>query len=256
MYYDSDPEKFKELNGYTIDDIWYPRVTSILNIKAKPALYRFYAEMESFGHGEEVKKKSADEGTRVHEAAEAILIGKDPIITSDIKPAIEAFLKFIEENNIQVDSEWVEKRLINFDERYAGTVDSIALIDGKLGVLDLKTSQAIYRDYSLQIAAYFPPLQEMLHNLQTSWILRIDQNQRCIKCDAVRRLKGGREKIRAPKRNNGVNHNTCEHEWSDTQGEVELKEFPYWQDNYYAFLGAKKLWEWEYDYSLKRLGYL
>ena len=27
---------------------WYPRVTKIVEIKAKPALYKFYAELNSF----------------------------------------------------------------------------------------------------------------------------------------------------------------------------------------------------------------
>ena len=43
MFY-QDPEKFKNENGYDIDGVWYPRVNSILSIKAKPALYKFYAD--------------------------------------------------------------------------------------------------------------------------------------------------------------------------------------------------------------------
>ena len=255
MYY-RDENHFKGTNGYVIDDVWYPRVTSIVNIKAKPALYRFYAELEGFAAGEAIKKKSADEGTRVHETAEAILVGDQPIVTPDIAPAIEAFRKFIAERSIQVDREWVEKRIINFNERYAGTIDALALIDGKFGLMDIKTSQAIYRDYNLQTAAYLAPLVDQFRNLQTRWILRIDQIQRCLKCGAIRRIKGGREKIR-----NHFNNGTkpcieSEHEWSELAGEVELKEFPYWQDDYQAFLSAKKLWEWENDYWLKLVGYL
>jgi len=40
------------------------------------------------------------------------------------------------------------------------------------------------------------------------------------------------------------------------QGHIELKEFPYWHDDFQAFLGAKKLWEWEHDYWLKKIGYV
>jgi len=163
---------FKESNGYVIDDVWYPRVTSIINIKAKPALYRYYADLDSFAQGEEIMKKSADEGTRVHEAAEAILTGKEPVYEKDIAPAVKAFKEFIDERNVQVDPEYVERRVFNHNDRYAGTVDSVALIDGKLGVLDLKTSAGIFRDYTLQLAAYFPPLQEELRSLSTRWIWR------------------------------------------------------------------------------------
>ena len=37
----------------------------------------------------------------------------------------------------------------------------------------------------------------------------------------------------------------CTHEWSEFYGDIELKEFPYWQMTSMAFLGAKQLWEWE-----------
>ncbi len=43
-----DLTEFKEQCGYTIDDVWYPRVTKIVSIKSKPALLRFYGEAENF----------------------------------------------------------------------------------------------------------------------------------------------------------------------------------------------------------------
>ncbi len=74
--YYSTPESYKEANGYIIDGIWYPRVTRILSIKAKPALYRFYAEQESFKASQRITEASAAVGSLVHEAAEAILLGQ------------------------------------------------------------------------------------------------------------------------------------------------------------------------------------
>jgi len=256
MWNNTNVDKFKESNGYEIDGTWYPRVTSILNIKAKPALYRYYAELENYAEAEEIMERSADEGTRVHEAVEAILTGKKPEHDEDIAPSIEAFKKFLEKGNMEVDAEWVERRVVNFNDRYAGTVDAMALIDGKFGVMDIKTSQGIYRDYNLQTAAYYPPLLEEFRSLQTRWILRIDQNQRCLVCGATMRTKGGREKIRAPYPRTGVNYKTCNHQWADVEGIVQLKEFPYWQEDYQAFLGAKKLWEWEHSPLLRKIGYM
>ena len=255
MYY-SNLEGFKKLSGYEIDGVWYPRVTKIVEIKAKPALYRFYAELNNFAEGESIKEKSASEGTLIHKAAEKIFTGQSPDIDPSISPSIEALIKFIEAKNIQVDPEYVEKQVVHYGDRYAGTLDAVALIDGKLGILDIKTSQAIYRDYNLQTSAYIAALHGSLNNLQTRWILRIDQTKICLKCGAVLRSKGGRDKIRAPKVKNGVNHEKCEHKWSELRGEIELKEFPYWQEDYKAFLGAKKLWEWENEYWLKKAGYL
>ncbi|MBI4085107.1 MAG: hypothetical protein HY432_01190 [Candidatus Liptonbacteria bacterium] len=260
--YYSTPEGFKEANGYVIDGVWYPRVTKIVSIKSKPALYRFYAEQESFKASQEITEKSAAEGTLVHEAAEAILLGQKPEVDKIIEPAIKAFQKFIGEKNIQTSPEYVERQIFHPGHRYAGTIDVMALIDGKFGVLDIKTSQGIYRDYNLQTAAYMGALTDQFKHLQTRWILRIDQNQACIKCGATRRTKGGREKISFNKKRNGnaaktvANWRTCGHEWAETQGEIEFQEFPYWESDFDAFLGAKRLWEWENESWLKRIGYL
>lgn len=258
MFYKNSQE-FKEASGYEIGGAWYPRVTKIIEIKAKPALYRFYAELDSFDQGEEIKKLSADEGTLIHEAVEKIFTGQSPQVCSSIKPSIDAFVKFMEKTKVSVDPECVEKQVINRGDKYAGTLDALALIDGKFGILDIKTSQAIYRDYNLQTSAYMAALENEFSNLQTRWILRIDQNKKCINCGATCRSKGGREKIKANKNGYGYPLSSCpndSHEWSEIKGEVELKEFPYWHEDYAAFLGAKKLWEWENEYWLKKIGYL
>jgi hypothetical protein len=247
-------EDFKQKCGYTIDGVWYPRVTKIVSIKSKPALYYYYGEAENFRTAQAATEQSAKEGTLIHDTVEALLLGRNPEIPESIAPAINAFLEFLDTKSIQVTPELVERRVVSYFHRYAGTVDALALVGGKFGVLDIKTSQSIYRDYNLQTAAYMDALKDAFQNLQTRWILRIDQSQTCRRCGAKRRLKGGREKIRF----NGA-RNLCppgEHDWSELQGEIELKEFPYWQSDFEAFLGAKKLWEWENEDWLKKIGYL
>lgn len=253
MYY-SDTEQFKSQCGYDIDGFWYPRVTKIVEIKAKPALYHFYASMQNFAAGEAVKSKSATEGTLIHETVEKILINEKPEVPASIEPSIRAFLEFMLKNKIQVDPEYVEKRLVNYDERYAGTLDAIALIGGKLGILDIKTSQEIYRDYNLQTSAYLAAMKDIVKGLETRWILRIDQVKTCVNCGAILRSKGGRDKIKTQWGNSFMR--TCQHEWGPLEGQVELREFPYWHDDYQAFLGGKKLWEWENFDWLKKVGYL
>lgn len=251
-----DSEEFKETCGYAIDGAWYPRVTKIVEIKAKPQLYKFYAEV-GFKEGEEIKAKSASEGTLIHETFEAMLVGQTPAIDPSIAPAIRAAMEFIGKNKIEVDPEFVERRVVHYEHRYAGTIDTLALIGGKFGILDIKTSLSIYRDYNLQTAAYMDTLKHQFKNLQTRWIMRIDQSRACAKCGANLRGKGGREKIRDPypRPFGWVRCDSDTHEWKDMEGHVELKEFPYWHEDFQAFLGAKKLWEWENDYWLKRIRY-
>ena len=258
-------QEFIDTYGYDINGTWYPRVTKIVEIKAKPALYRFYAELSNFNEGERIKELSASQGTKVHEAIQSLLTGGSPlatargkpVISEDIIPAIRAFEKFQQEANMKIDKDFVEYRVANHDERYAGTMDALAYIDGKCGVLDIKTSQSIYRDYNLQTAAYMAALEKEFPSITTRWILRVDQFQTCPNCGATRRTKGGREKIRLPWQNGGYyKAKMCRHVWPSSAGYIELQEFPDWKADYAAFLGAKRLWEWEHEDILKKIGYL
>ena len=247
-WYKTLPE-FMKGNGYEADGIWYPRVTAIVSIKAKPALYAFYASMPSLAAGEAMKDKSAEEGTLIHETIEAILKKESVTIPASIQPAVAAFQNFYDSNPVIVHQ--VEERLVSQRHRYAGTMDVLAEINGQLGVLDIKTSLAIYRDYQIQTAAYVEALKERsdLPSHLTRWILRIDQNRQCLRCGATLREKGGRQKIRRGTAD-------CAHQWSELIGEYEIKELTDVEADIGAFLAAKKLWEWENDFWLKRIGYL
>jgi len=253
MFDFTNVEKFKEQCGYEINGRWYPRVTKIVDIKSKPALYRFYGEAASYNAAKEITENSAKEGTLIHEIVEKIMVGENPEVPAAIQPAINAFLEFLNQKNIQVDKEFVEKRIFHPAHRYAGTIDTLALVDGKFGVLDIKTSQAIYRDYNLQTSAYIEALLSELPSLETRWILRIDQIHTCLNCGSTMRPKGGRNKIRKGKKFPCPQDG---HQWADLTGVVELQEFPFWQEDFQAFLGAKRLWEWENQYWLKQAGYL
>jgi hypothetical protein len=232
-----DINTFKSDCGYEIDGIWYPRVTSIVGIKAKPALYQFYAALPDFATGEAIKAKSAEEGTLIHETIEAILRKDAVAIPDSIKPAMSAFMKFYSQNEIVAHK--IEERVVSSKHHYAGTMDVLAEINGKLGVLDIKTSVAIYRDYSMQTSAYIEALRENPNMPPlTRWILRIDQSKRCLNCYATLREKGGREKIRRDKGN-------CEHQWGPLRGEYEIKEITTFEDDIKAFLACKDLWSWE-----------
>jgi len=247
MSWYTNSKQFKDENGYDIDGIWYPRVTAIVSIKSKPALYQYYANMPDFKTAETVKEKSAEEGTLIHDTVEAILKGESPAIPEIIAPAVGAFMNFI--NNNEINAHKVEERILSKKHRYSGTLDVLAEVNGVLGVLDIKTSKAIYRDYNIQTSAYVEALIEnpMMPAL-SRWILRIDQNKKCIKCGASLRTKGGNEKITtvyasAP----------CNHEWADIKGECELKELKNYDHDIKAFLACKTLWEWENDYWLKQI---
>ena len=181
----------------------------------------------------------------LHEAVEGIL-RKDPIVIPDqVKPAVDAFMDFYKKNELIAHR--IEDRVVSKKYHFAGTMDVLAELNGVMGVLDIKTSVAIYRDYSMQTSAYIEALTEdkTLPPL-TRWILRLDQSKHCLKCTATLRDKGGREKIRGEK-------GKCEHEWGPMKGEVELKELKTFESDIKAFLACKSLWEWENEYWLKKI---
>lgn len=263
MWY-KDLEEFKIANGHEVNGAWYPRVTKILDIKSKPALEGFFREMDSFASAEEVKNKSAAEGSLIHSVIQKAAIGDMGDVPGGVGPAVEAFLRFNDQAKIAFHPEFIEKQIWSPRHRYAGTVDALATFGGKFGVLDIKTSTGFYPEYNLQTAAYISALQELEtkralslpQDVQTRWILRIDQQRPCINCRATLREKGGRSKVRSGKLKEASLCADGAHEWGELKGEVELREFPYFYKDMRAFVAAKILWEWENDYWLRQTGYL
>ncbi|OHB17144.1 MAG: hypothetical protein A2913_02155 [Parcubacteria group bacterium RIFCSPLOWO2_01_FULL_40_65] len=243
MFY-ADLKHFKAKTGYEINGIWYPRVTSIVSIKAKPALYKFYADQGNFSMAESIKSKSADEGTLIHETIEAILTEKPVAVPHPIQPAINAFLEFKKKNEIVPMK--IEERVVSKNHWYAGTVDVIGKLNGQLGILDIKTSYSIYRDYGLQTAAYVEAVKENNIFPTTRWVLRIDQAKECTKCGAKMREKGGNIKVRG-------GTVSCQHSFGETVGEIELKELDNFESDIKAFLACRNLWEWEHDFWIKKI---
>lgn len=262
MRYDS-ADHFKSETGHEVNGIWYPRVTRILEIKSKPALQNFLKEVGSYQDAEDIKNKSAEEGSLLHETIQGVLTSIITPIPESIKPAVEKFFEFNKNAKIILHPEFIEKPIWSGRYKYAGTVDALATINGKFGVLDIKTSTGFYPEYNLQTSAYVSALQEfeikrtigLPRDIETRWILRIDQKRTCNKCGASLREKGGRSKIRQAK-NGAMLCPEENHEWADIAGEVEIREFPYFYKDFRAFVAAKILWEWENDYWLKRIGYL
>lgn len=260
MWY-KDEQEFKEVNGYEVHGRWFPRVTKILDIKSKPGLENFFREVGHYDSVESIKNKSAEEGTMVHEAVQKLLTGESPVIPVGIEPAIRGFQEFNEKRSVAFHPEFVERRVWSERHRYAGTVDALASVDGKFGVLDIKTSSGFYPEYNLQTAAYVSALQEydvkktltLPRDIETRWILKIDQYCSCMNCGSILREKGGRKKVKNGK---GENCGENAHEWGVVEGHTELREFPYFYKDIKAFMAAKILWEWENGYWLKKIGYL
>ena len=61
--------------------------------------------------------------------------------------------------------------------KYAGTVDAVAKINGRVCVIDFKTSKKIYKPYHLQVTAYAQAIRRMagLRRWPLGMILRLDK---------------------------------------------------------------------------------
>lgn len=107
------------------------------------------------------REKAADAGTCAHEMFDCWTKGIpfDPIEPFRYPPDIRA----LAEPAFQAGKEWAansrfsvvesEVSLVSEKYRFGGTRDGI-LINGKRAIADVKTSNAIYPDYLLQLAAY------------------------------------------------------------------------------------------------------
>jgi hypothetical protein len=64
---------------------------------------------------------------------------------------------------------------------YAGTIDTVAWVDGKLALIDFKTSQGFYKDMALQLAAYAQAWEECAGNpdqrIQQLLIVRLGKDE-------------------------------------------------------------------------------
>ena len=119
-------------------------------------------------------------GTDAHAWFEAFIkTGTEPPIPEDTEVAnsIEAFRKWRDSHEI----EWLLSEVIvgSITHQVAGKLDSVALIDGKLTLVDFKTSKAIYKEeYYIQTALYKMMLEEMgCPVIEQRLILRVPKDE-------------------------------------------------------------------------------
>lgn len=147
---------------YTADGTRVPGVTTVLGLLAKPALIPWAYKRGKDGlELYESRDKAADIGTLAHAMCEAHLLGKAPAAVLEGQPvelaaqaevAYAAFVQWLGQTRAEVVS--VEQPFVSEAHRYGGTPDIVLRIDGKLAMGDLKTSNALYREAAIQIAAY------------------------------------------------------------------------------------------------------
>jgi hypothetical protein len=145
---------------YRRDGKYYPSITSILNYFPKNQF--FHSWLKDVGHNSDIiAAKAAAEGTQVHNASEKLMLGEEihwmdengkVHYSLDVWKMILKFADFWNQTKPELVA--TEYHLFSDEYQYAGTTDIICRMNGKLWLIDIKTSNSIHTSYNLQLAAY------------------------------------------------------------------------------------------------------
>ena len=153
--------------GYhTKDGTKVPSVTTILGRwKESGGLLQWAFKQGQSGAGSlyEQRDAAAEVGTIAHAMCDAHMRGNDcDAALAEFKPseeqaqkartAFNAYTGWVRNQRAEIIA--CETPLVSEEHRFGGTPDFLVRIDGKLAMADLKTSNSVYRDYLLQVAAY------------------------------------------------------------------------------------------------------
>jgi CRISPR/Cas system-associated exonuclease Cas4 (RecB family) len=135
-------------------------VTTVLDMLAKHGLYKWYWQCGIDGRDpEKVRDEAAAVGTVAHARVEAYLRGLEfdasGITLERMKQSGFAFAAFKEwwgRERYQLVAS--ELQLVSEKWQVGGTLDILARRDGELALVDIKTSNGLYREHRLQVAAY------------------------------------------------------------------------------------------------------
>ena len=120
------------------------------------------------------KTRAGNVGDLTHEYIEKAMKGEKPKmpVNKQIRNGIKAFVKWAKENNFK--PKLVEKKVYSKRFRYAGTMDIEGLVNGKLAIIDIKTSNRIYDEMRYQVVAYQNAREEETgKKYEERWIIRL-----------------------------------------------------------------------------------
>ena len=163
---------------YTYNGKNVPRVTEVLSKMISEEKLMSWANSLGFKHQryKDVLSKAAVFGTKIHHGIECFLKGeKVPEDTPSICfKAFQEWWKIIETTDYEIIGQ--EQKLVC--EWYGGTYDCLMKINGKLYLIDFKTSNHVTYKYYLQLAAYSKVLREKENvNIDGVLILQLNKYQ-------------------------------------------------------------------------------
>ena len=146
---------FDEGHKYTLDGEELPSVSQLTRFISR----EIYGDVGQFN-----LDRAADRGTAVHKATELLDKYGTVEIDEDISPYLKAYIAFRKEHKC----EWqkIEYATHHPENLYAGTLDRVGTVDGKLAILDIKTSSTIQKPlYTAQLNLYREMLPDPIEQL-------------------------------------------------------------------------------------------
>lgn len=175
-----EPDEFLcEKDHYLIDGKKYWRVTQVKNVIKNAGLVAWQVSVGK-KKSNEIMKKRADFGTRMHKLFQLILNNKKVKAKNyekETQDTLRLFDEFLDEHDVQ--PELIEQHLWSYMFGCAGTADFIGYLDKKLMIGDWKSSKDIYPEYWLQLAAYMVMFEELTGKKPDGcFILQIRDNKK------------------------------------------------------------------------------
>lgn len=170
----------------TADGRRVPSVTTILSVIAKPQLTEWANRLGLQGINSTTHvNELAGAGTLAHAAIEAALKGvpiSDALVQEfsqeerDMgRRAWRNFVAWRRDHDLQ--PRLVEHQIVSETMRVGGTIDCYARIDGRLAVLDFKSSARVYDSHLVQLAAYRALLEEAGHQVDEVRVVLIPRDE-------------------------------------------------------------------------------
>ena len=159
IFQDTEKIEFLDQRWYKMKgkEVYYPSVTTVLDAFPKPP--QFFTWLKENGqNADEIRDTAADVGSKVHNATEHYDNG-NPLVWDDKQYSLlewQLLCKYHEFTNR------FKPELIANEQSYCseilqvgGTLDRVVRIGDKNWLIDIKTSNAVYEHYFVQLTAYY-----------------------------------------------------------------------------------------------------
>jgi len=158
-----------------------PGVTTIVGLLNKPHLVAWANKMGLQGIDTTAyTAAAAGAGTCAHEMIQAMVGGPEVDLSKYTGEEIEAaqnaaekFRAWLQKHDMQ--THLIEEQIVSERYRVGGTIDWYGELDGKMTLVDIKTSGDIYEEHIIQVAAYAQMLKDEEYMVDGVRILRFSR---------------------------------------------------------------------------------